>query len=78
MPSAISKLVGPFLNGLFSKDKAIAAKINEIIDALNAVNDGTSEFDTINEKTTNNGVLVDGVRMKDGNVLGASGTLSPL
>jgi len=40
-------------------------KINEIIDAVNDIQDGTSSFDTISELTSGSGVTVDGVILKD-------------
>lgn len=40
-----------------------------IIDAVNDIQDGTSSFDTISEKTAGHGVIVDSVTLKDGGII---------
>lgn len=40
--------------------------LNVLVDAINGINDGESEFDVISEKTAAAGVTIDGVLLKDG------------
>lgn len=47
-----------------------------IIDAINDIQDGTSSFDTISEKTAGHGVIVDGVLLKDSEVAAANGSVA--
>lgn len=65
---SISKIVEKPVLG--SKKLALVSskKVNEIIDAVNAINDGTSEFDIISELTAAAGVTVDGTLLKDGGI----------
>lgn len=53
-------------------------QFNELVDVVNDITDGTSEFNTISEATSGSGVTVDGTLLKDGGVVLTKGTVTQL
>lgn len=73
---AIKKLKKKSLLGRVRLEKLSQDLFNEVVDAINNVQDGTSSFDTISELTAAAGVTVDGVLLKDGGAQLAKGTVT--
>lgn len=76
---SIQKLTGYFLGlNLNGIPKPIKVKINEIIDTVNGITDGGSSFDTITELTSDSGVTVDGLLIKDGGIVPTKGAVTQI
>lgn len=69
----IKKLKTKSLLGRVRLEKLSQELFNEVVDAINNVQDGTSSFDTISETTAGAGVTVDGVLLKDNKVTTSGG-----
>lgn len=72
---SIKKLKKKSILGRVKLEKLSQDLFNEVVDAINDVQDGTSSFDTISELTAGSGVTVDGVLLKDSTVKTGAGAV---